>query len=105
MQKLEFSYNWNKKLDCKAFTTIRLYNPDRYFVGQQFELTLKGIVIGKAKVVAVKSFLLSKLTEYMAYIDTGYSLEECMGIIRRMYPQVDLETQPFHFVLLLKLTP
>lgn len=30
MNTLNFSKNWNNKLDCKVFTTLRLHNPNKY---------------------------------------------------------------------------
>ncbi|MBF7091118.1 hypothetical protein IUY40_06160 [Flavobacterium sp. ALJ2] len=41
MEKLEFSTNWNNKLDCKCFTTIRIFNPAKHFRGNQFEVFCK----------------------------------------------------------------
>ena len=35
-QNLNFSYNWNNKLECSAFTTIRLRNDDRYNLNAVF---------------------------------------------------------------------
>lgn len=39
---IRFSYNWNNKLNCKAFTTIRLHSPERYFLGAKFNVYLNG---------------------------------------------------------------
>ena len=53
MEKLEFSTNWNNKLDCKCFTTIRLYNPNKHFRGNQFEISLQNKFKGKATVLGI----------------------------------------------------
>lgn len=102
MDKLIFSYNWNNKLDCKAFSTIRIFQPERHYVGKEVELMLKDKRIGIGTYVAIKPFLLEKMTTFMAYIDTGYSLEECKGIIQRMYPTVDFSYKQLAYILILK---
>ena len=32
-ERLEFTENWNGKLNCSTFTTMRLHNPQKYCVG------------------------------------------------------------------------
>ena len=31
---INFSYNWNSKLNCSAFTTIRVKNDKKYRIGK-----------------------------------------------------------------------
>jgi hypothetical protein len=73
MDTIKFSHNWNNKLDCHAFTTLRRSNPRRY----------------------------AAISDFITWIDTGYSLDECKGILRKMYPDV-IEQTPFDLVLLRK---
>lgn len=105
MNDLTFSCNWNNKLDCDAFTTIRFST--RFRIGQEYKIILrlskhnvetKGI----AKVVAMKDFLLKDLNEFMAYIDTGYSITQTKEIIRRMNQKfkIDYSKQRLYFLLL-----
>lgn len=83
---LNFSTNWNNKLDCQAFTTIRLDN-EKYNPGTLHSIRLKGKQYKRKlfQVVAKKVFLLADINEYTARIDTAYSAEECKEIIRTMY--------------------
>ena len=102
-QKLEFSYNWNNKLNNLAFSTLRLRNDNRYFKGARFQVYLKGTFKGTAKVEAVNHFTIDKITEFVARIDTGYSASECRKIIREMHknnPRIDWKTQQLAFSLL-----
>lgn len=39
---IAFSNNWNNKLDCLAFTTIRLYNPGKYVKGRVYKIKWDG---------------------------------------------------------------
>lgn len=82
---IEFSYNWNKKLDCNVFTTIRVKNENKYQVGNEFDVHLVGKSIKKVKIVAITYFVLKNINEFIAQIDTGYSRAETIKIMERMY--------------------
>lgn len=96
---LNFSYNWNNKLQCKAYTTMRLYGR-KYESGKRFQVQLKGENIHVAEVVEVKPFWLKDMNEFMAHVDTGYTTLEARDIIVRMYPKVNLQQQQMCMVLL-----
>ncbi|MGQ0738382.1 MAG: hypothetical protein ACT4OJ_04915 [Bacteroidota bacterium] len=68
----------------------------------EYDIILKGVSKGIGKIMAVKLFLLDKLNPFMSYLDTGYSVEECKGIITRMYPTVDFQTKQLAFILFAK---
>ncbi|MCK8495856.1 hypothetical protein M0L20_28580 [Spirosoma sp. RP8] len=105
LPRLEFSYNWNKKLDCHSYTTLRLANPERYAIGRQFGIYLNGKHWHDAEVLDVKTLTLDQLNEWIARLDTGYSLDQCREIIQTMYKNrsVNWETQPLNWILLCKL--
>lgn len=100
MDEIKFSYNWNNKLDCKAFTTIRIENPNKYKVGHLYYIKLKEEHKGNAACVAIKSFFLKDLNDFIAHLDTGYDRFECEKIIRRMYPNVDFNSVRLYLILL-----
>lgn len=102
MLLLPFSYNWNNKLDCKAFTTIRIYNPTVHIPGTKVDPIFKGISKGIGKIMEVKPFHLANLNPYISYLDTGYSVEECKGIILKMYPKVDFNKKQLALILIVK---
>lgn len=99
---IPFSYNWNNKLDCKAFTTIRIYNPGTHIPGMVVDVQLKGVSKGIAKIISVKPFYLHNLNEYMSYLDTGYAVPELKNIIEKMYPKIYFTTKKMVFILILK---
>lgn len=99
---ISFSFNWNNKLDCSAFTTIRLDQPNKYRVGDVHEITIKGESKGEARIESIKRFMLADLNEFIARLDTGYSVEECRNIIIRMYPKVDFTRMKLMLILLVK---
>lgn len=100
---LIFHYNWNGKLDCQCFTTLRLYNAEKYHKGAIFNIYLNDQLKGQAKVLEVNYFTIDKINEFVAHIDTGYSAKECQDMIRKMYknrPTINWKNQFLAFCLL-----
>ena len=83
MKEITFLQNWNRKLCCNFFTTIRLNKS--HVIGEEVMVKLKGKELGKAVIVQKKLCLLSELTEYTAHLDTGYNSEKTCGLIMKMY--------------------
>lgn len=100
MDIINFSTNWNNKLDCKCFTTLRLKNPKKYQLNKQYLINLKKNPIKKAEIIGIKTIFFKDINEYIAHLDTGYSLEETKNILLKMYPNIKTHTQPFYFILL-----
>ncbi|WP_395078118.1 hypothetical protein [Flavobacterium sp.] len=105
MEKLEFSTNWNNKLDCKCFTTIRIYNPMKHYNGNKFEIFLQKKYKAKVEVLSIGVIKIKDLTDYICYLDTGYSKLETMQILYKMYPRVDFNNQHLTVLLLKKIEP
>ncbi len=103
MQKLEFSTNWNGKLDCKCFTTIRIYNPQKHYRGAKFDVFLKSLYKAKVEVLSASVMNITDLTDFVCYLDTGYSRAETISILQKMYARIDLKNTPIAIVLLKKI--
>lgn len=99
---INFSTNWNNKLDCKAFTTLRLRNPNKYVIGKEYNILLNGQLKKRAIIEDMKTIHLSDINEFIARIDTGYSAHETKNIIQKMYANKvkDLDAAYFSFILL-----
>ena len=97
---INFSTNWNNKLDCMAFTTIRLRNSNKYQIGREYRILLKKKFKKNARIEAIKTIHYNQINEFIAHIDTGYSAHETKNIIQKMYSKINLEKQPFSFILL-----
>jgi len=100
---LKFSYNWNGKLNCQCFTTLRLNQPMKYYKGAVFNVFLNNQPKGRAKVLEVNCFTIDQINEFVARVDTGLSAKECQRMIREMYknsPQINWNTQNLAFCLL-----
>lgn len=102
MDEIPFSYNWNNKLDCKAFTTIRIYNPKKHYAGNKVTCTMHRQEVCTGIIVDVKPFLLSQLNPFMSYLDTGYSVQDCTNLILKMYPKIDFKVKKLAFILIVK---
>ena len=89
MDTLEFSTNWNHKLDCDCFTTIRLQNAKKYTKGNEFQILLhsgkKQVIKGIAEVVEIKNVFLNGLDDYTCLLDTGYTADATVKLIKEMY--------------------
>lgn len=103
MKELLFTHNWNNKLNCKAFTSIRL--TDRFEIDDEVKIFLKkdktNVCLGIVRVVSYRIFKLDQLNDYVALLDTGYGVEECKKIIIRMNAKFnrDLSTAEFRLYL------
>jgi hypothetical protein len=101
MNTIDFSYDWNNKLHCKAFTTLRLHNPAKFQVGNEYQIELKGERLGTAQIISIKSFTIDKLNDFISYLDTAYNAERCDALIRTMYKNknINWNTQLLDFIL------
>jgi hypothetical protein len=104
-KEIRFSQNWNSKLDCRYFTTIRMFTPDKYVIGEMYHIILKrgsGWVtdFGHAMAVEVVEILGSDLTESICGIDTGCDVNEAKDILKRIYNGIDVDKTVFSHVVL-----
>lgn len=97
-EELHFSYNWNNKLDCKSFTTIRISG--KYSLNSQWRIFLKGDYLGLAKVVSVTQLLADNMSEPMALLDTGYNKKDTLDILKKMYPTYNFHIAPIYHITL-----
>lgn len=103
VKKFAFTTNWNGKLGCNAFTTIRISN-EFHKVGETFEVNQKGRLIGLFKIVHKRQFKLEQITDGMAYLDTGYDRKKTIDLIKRIYSSKDYDwnTVLLDYILLVK---
>lgn len=100
MKKFEFSTNWNKKLECDAFTTIRLSN--NYIVGDLVEIYLNEKFIKNCLVIGKYRCKIGDLSELTCRLDTGYSKIETIEILKKMYGKMGITENDEINIYLLK---
>lgn len=99
-ERLNFSYNWNNKLDNKCFTTIRCVDWNKYRAGKVKRVFLNNTFIKSVEIIEIRVFKLLELNEWFASIDTGYSRSETIDILCRMY-KLDKSSTQKEFMLIL----
>jgi len=99
---IDFFRNWNGKLFCEAFSTIRLKN-DRYKVGERYDITLNDQWCGDAEIVHLVDFKLSQMKESMSYLDTGFGVRETIEQLLSIYGN-DVLNETFTYIVLKRLT-
>lgn len=85
MNCLKFSKNWNSKLDCKAFSTIRMYDGTALKVNSVIEIMLNGKLVKHAAVKYLEVIPIDAIDTRTAFIDTGLSAVECIDLLRSIY--------------------
>ena len=85
MLNTNFSKNWNGKLCNENFGTCRLHNEEKYFVGAEHEIILNKIVLGTAKIYAVRTFPFKSLRDAFSWIDSGMPAAKLGAMLKNMY--------------------
>lgn len=102
MKRINFAKNWNGKLHCEAFSSLRLANAEKYVVGETYEVWLGERVHSGAVLVSARLLPLREMTEEMAYLDTGLSLKETKALLREFYSEITEESK-MHYLIFIKI--
>mgnify|MGYP000081770447 CR=1 FL=1 len=97
MQNLDFSTNWNHKLTCGIFSTLRMSG--RFDLDQIVEVTLSNKLLGTATCIHKERIPITLLSDAQCYLDTGYGYDETVGILAKMYPTKNLKTDHIYYYL------
>ena len=72
MTTIKFSHNWNKKLNCDLFTTIRKSKGYwKQHIGELIDVELEGAVCGKAELIDVDTMKFRDVSQLVVELDTG----------------------------------
>lgn len=106
-EQLFFSYNWNNKLSCTAFTTFRPHNPRKYVAGKLLSILLQGKHLKDVEVKQVKTLKLPQVNEFIARLDTGYNVEQFTEMVKTMYKNkgIDFENADWDLILCVEVKP
>lgn len=89
MKNIKFLHNWNRKLDCDVFTTIRRHTKakEKYYldsVGEEFDILLNGVTYCYARLENVYTSRLIDLLYPLLRLDTGASsIEGAFEVFKR----------------------
>lgn len=82
MISLNFSYNWNNKLNSNYFTTIR--RSCKIDVGEDCAIFLRDKFQFHATCVQKRVLRLIEIPDYILMLDTGYSIKESLQIFDKL---------------------
>ena len=102
-ERMEFDENYNNKLNCNCFTTIRLHAPTKNAVGAIKQIYLKGIWKGNAKIMGVASIRLDQINPTVAKLDADMSPDELRRLLKDCYknrPGINWDTQLMDYIVL-----
>lgn len=105
MKTVIYNTNWNNKLFCDSWSSIRLANSQKYVIGEEYvhQLIVKNRIIIQrhGKLIYTSNFLLENMTLPQAHIDSGYDHIELKKLIQIMYKNsnIDWTKQPLSFLL------
>lgn len=94
---IHFSYNWNNKLNCKSFSTVRIWNPDKYELLDIYQITLKvsakqpEVLKGFCRLQAINKFYLSQVTPGISFLDANLSRIDFHDLILKMYKNKNID--------------
>lgn len=103
-KKITFMTNWNNKLCCYYFTTIRLVqkgNDTYYTEFGVFDLYIKSKFQFACELVKVRKLKGSQITDFLAFIDSAMSLEQFIEFCCKVYKINKQEFMEREFLLLL----
>lgn len=105
MYSVKFSHNFNKKLFCNCFTSFRVFNDAKYKIGRQYLIRLKIRKeyrnICEAELVTYQVFKLEEVPEYLARLDTGFTKEDFIQVLERIYINYHVDIHQANFMMLL----
>lgn len=102
---IRFDRNWNNKLSCECFTTIRLKDP-LYRKGNTLKLLLleNGVyrTLGTVRILEAKPLRLHQVNEFLSRLDCGMGIDGFTQMLHGMYREKvkDLHTQDLVMLLL-----
>ena len=101
MKVINFSQNWNNKLDCAFFTTIRPAN-SYYNLGDQYNIYLNKQFVKTVCIIDIKNFYLKDITTFVTYLDAGKSVSEFNVLMAKFYGSNPAKLNGQFFFILLK---
>lgn len=96
---IRFRENFNNKLSCKYFTSIRPFEDYIGHIGEVFNIVSCNFYLKRAQLISVDRVFLSELPNYIVMLDSGYTKPEFMGIFNEFYPSAVIERTQFALLL------
>lgn len=85
MPVTKFASNWGGKIFPDFFQTVRLRDDDKYFLHDVHDITLDGVNMGEAKIVALKTIRLDGIRDHISLPTSGMSAARFVGWLKSNY--------------------
>ncbi len=85
MEILKFAENNNNKLNCDIFTTLRPYQPLKYFNGAEFRIFLADNFLFTAKIIYCSVTKLNILNENFFLLDFGLEKNCAIEYLKKLF--------------------
>jgi hypothetical protein len=103
--KINFSTNWNNKLNNMCFTSIRPLNYNKYKTSLIYQVCLKDNHICLAELIEIRIIRLCDFSEIQARLDTGYDRNFLIQLMQRFYKLDNYQLNtPFMYLLFKKVS-
>lgn len=96
---ISFSNNWNNKLTCNSFSTIRLI-AQWHKPGIIVNVNFQDMFAFRCTIMTVARIKASQLSNAACYLDTGYNKEETINILLKMYRHKDPDSLMLDYMTL-----
>lgn len=86
VEYINFDENYNNKLDCKFFTTIRIQDPKKtYIPGGLVDIKLKRKFLFKAVIISNIIYKLDQINHVSTYLDAGLNHYDFKILMENIY--------------------
>ena len=107
METLTFTHNWNLKLNCRSFSTVRVENPKKYRLNEEYRVLLKQtgtrptIDMGIAVLRHISHFYLFDVNPGISLLDANLNREDFIKLVLTMYKNagIDFNKQRMSFLV------
>lgn len=99
MLTIKFRENFNNKLNCTYFTTIRECIPSKYHVGAIYKIYVGSLYLKKAVLLKATIVTLNQLDDVFLYMDSGCDRSQFMSVFRDFYPLSNLNSTAYYRLL------
>jgi hypothetical protein len=105
IQEIRFSTNWNNKLYCNIFSTLR-FGLCSFKIGDEVNILLRKsgayVSTGNAKVINVYKDVNFRALDWYLPLDTGYSFEESWKLFTQFNSNIQIDDNTTINVIILQ---
>jgi len=106
-KSIHFSCNWNNKFNCKSFSAVRVWNPEKFQLLDLFEILVKEsanqptVIKGIARLQVINKFLLHQVTPGISFLDANLTVIAYQQLFKIMYKNkgIDFKEHPMCFLV------